>query len=236
VPAAGPARRQLPGGRGRRGRPDGQQAGLPAAGVSFALEAADVQPLDVKRAADEFNRLTALGVPVIFTASATPTLAIYPLASARNVLVVHLGVVTARLPAASRTLLHARPPVAARVDALLADVAKQKVRRLALLAAGDEFGKTVRAAVSARWRERGGSLAPEESLTLDAPDLAARIRHLVGSPPGGRPQLPRRRPGDLAARLRDSGFARRLYLPTATPPSSGPARPSAMQSWSATPS
>ena len=185
----------------------------PPAGVSFALEAADVPPLDVKRAADEFKRLAALGVPVVFTASVTPTLAIQPLAAARDVLVVHAGVVTGRLPAASRTLLHTRPSVAARVEALLEHAAGQKRRRLALLAAGDEFGKAVRAAASARGRAGGGSLVLEESLTLDAPDLPARIRRLGRVAPeavvlGFRgADL-----GDLAARLREGGYAGPLYL------------------------
>jgi len=143
----------------------------------------------------------------------TPTLTIQPLAAARDVLVVHAGVVTGRLPAASRTLLHTRPSVAARVEALLDHAAEQKLRRLALLAAGDEFGKAVRAAASARWRDRGGSLVLEESLSLDAPDLPARIRRLGRLAPetvvlGFRgADL-----GDLAARLREGGYAGPLYL------------------------
>ncbi len=192
--------------------PAGEEA-RPSPGVRLTLEAADVPPLDVKRAAAEFNRLAALGMPVVFTASVTPTLAIQPLAAARDVLVVHGGVMTGRLPAASRTLLHTRPSVAARVEALLEHAAGQKLRRLALLTAGDEFGKAVRAAAAARGRAGGGSLVLEESLTLDAPDLPARIRRLGRVAPeavvlGFRgADL-----GDLAARLREGGYAGPLYL------------------------
>jgi branched-chain amino acid transport system substrate-binding protein len=189
------------------------EEGLPSAGVTFALETADVQPLDVKLATDEFTRLAGLAVAVVFTASATPTLAIYPLASARNLLVVHQGVVTGRFPPTSRVLVHTRPSIAAHVDALLAHAAEQKVRRLGLLAAGDEFGKAVRAAVSARWRERGASLAVEESLLLEASDLSSRIRQVTRLAPDAIVLGFRGMDlGDMAARLRDGGYRGGLYL------------------------
>src|SRR5262249_44265013 len=190
-----------------------REEGLPAAGVPFSLEAANVPPLDVKRAAEEFSRLAAMSVAVVFTASATPALAIHSLAAARNILVFHEGIVTGRFPPASRTLVYARPSVASIADAVLADAAAQKVRRLGLLAAGDEFGKAIGAAVAARWRERGGTLAVEESLVVEASDLTARLRQVVRAAPeaialGFRgPDL-----GDLAARLREAGYKGQLYL------------------------
>ncbi len=186
---------------------------LPAPGVTMVLEAVDLHPLDVKRARDEFARLAGLGAAVVFTASAGPALAIQPLAAARGILVIHQGAATARFAQGSRTLLHTRPSVDAQVDGLLAHVAGRRLRRLAVVAAGDEFGKAVRAAVSARSRERGGTVVAEESLTLDAPDLPARLRQLVRAGPeaivlGFRgPEL-----GEMAERLRAARYVGPLYL------------------------
>jgi branched-chain amino acid transport system substrate-binding protein len=149
----------------------------------------------------------------VFTASAGPALAIQPLAAARDILVIHQGAATARFAPGSRTLLRTRPSVDYQVDGLLAHVAGRRLRRLAVVAAGDEFGKAVRAAVSARSRERGGTVVAEESLTLDAPDLPARLRQLVRAGPeaivlGFRgPDL-----GEVAERLRAARYVGALYL------------------------
>jgi branched-chain amino acid transport system substrate-binding protein len=184
----------------------------PSPGVKLVLEAADVQPLDIRRAGAELGRLAAGPSAVVFTASPTPTLAVQQAAAARDVLLVHLGQVTERFPQGSRTILHARPGPAARAQAAAAYAAERKWRRLALVAAGDEFGKTVRSALSAAWRERGGALH-EESLSLDGPDVASRLR-----------QLARRGPeavvlgfrgadlGDLVARLRAVGYTGSLLV------------------------
>jgi branched-chain amino acid transport system substrate-binding protein len=178
----------------------------PSPGVKLVLEAADVQPLDIRRATAELGRLAAGPSAVVFTASPTPTLAVQQAAAARDVLLVHLGQVTGRFPPGSRTILHARPSPAARAEAAAAYAAERKLRRLALVAAGDEFGKTVRSALAAAWRERGGTLQ-EESLSLDAPDVTSRLRQLVRRAPeavvlGFRgAEL-----GDLVARLREVGY------------------------------
>lgn len=188
------------------------EGGLTPPGFQLSLEALDVRPLDVKDAAADFARLVATPTPIVFTASVTPTLAIHQLAAARDVLVVHQGLVTDRFPATSRTFLHTRSPVAARVEALLAHARERGVRRLALLAAGDDFGKVARARAASAWRARGGSVAHEESLTLDAPDLGARLGPVARAAPDAillafrGPDL-----GDLAARLRDAGY-RGLFL------------------------
>ncbi|MBI2468791.1 MAG: amino acid ABC transporter substrate-binding protein [Candidatus Rokubacteria bacterium] len=187
--------------------PSPSEGSLPSLGFQLALEALDVQPLDVKDAAAEFGRLVATPTPVVFTASATPTLAIHQLAAAGDVLVVHQGLPTERFPATSRTFLHTRPTVGARVETLVAHAWERGVRRLALLAAGDDFGKAVRARAGSAWRARGGSVAREESLTLDAPDVGLRLRQLARTAPDAillafrGPDL-----GDLAARLRDAGY------------------------------
>jgi branched-chain amino acid transport system substrate-binding protein len=188
-------------------------ASLPPIGVQIVLEAVDVQALDIGRARAEVTRLLATQAPVVFTASATPALAIQPLAAGRDALVVHQGVITGRFPAESRTFLHTRPSVATQIDALLGHLAERGVRRLAVIAGGDDFGKAVRAAVGPRWRERGGSVVAEESWAIEAPDLAARMRQITRQAPeavvlGFRgPDL-----GDLVARLRDGRFATALYL------------------------
>ncbi|HEV8673207.1 MAG TPA: ABC transporter substrate-binding protein [Methylomirabilota bacterium] len=193
--------------------PDAPPALAAEPGVHLALEAADVSPLNLKQATEAFARLAATGAPVIFTASATPTVTVQPLAAARDVLLVHLGLVTERLASASRTLIHARAPIAARVEALVAYAAERQVRRLALLAAGDEFGKAVRAALAASWRERGAALVHEESVSLDAPDLAARLRRLVRVGPDAVVLGFRGADlGDLALRLREAGYAGPLAL------------------------
>jgi ABC-type branched-subunit amino acid transport system substrate-binding protein len=185
--------------------------GVPSPGVTLALDAADVAPLDVRRARDEFARLAALPVLAVFTATAGPTVTLQPLAAGRDILLVHQGVVTDRFAAGSRTLLHTRPSVATQVERLLAHLAVRTPRRLAILAGGDDFGRTVRATAGARWRERGGHPI-EESLNLEGPDLAARIRQVVRAAPdaivlGFRgPEL-----GDVAARLREARYAGPLY-------------------------
>jgi ABC-type branched-subunit amino acid transport system substrate-binding protein len=185
---------------------------LPPLGVTLALEAADVAPLDVRKARDEFTRLAALPVHVLFTATAGPTLALQQLAAGRDILLVHQGVVTDRFAAGGRLLLHTRPSVGAQVEALLAHFAARPPRRLAVVVGGDDFGKTVRAAAGARWRTQGRQVV-EESLNLEGPDLTARIRDLVRGTPdaivlGFRgPEL-----GDVAVRLREARYAGPLFL------------------------
>jgi ABC-type branched-subunit amino acid transport system substrate-binding protein len=185
---------------------------LPLLGVTLALEVADVAPLDVRRARDELARLAALPVHVLFTATAGPTLALQPLAASRDILLVHQGVVTDRFAAGGRLLLHTRPSVGAQVEALMAHFGARPPKRLAVVVGGDDFGKTVRAAASARWRTQGRQLV-EESLNLEGPDLATRIRDLVRGTPdaivlGFRgPEL-----GDVAVRLREARYAGPLFL------------------------
>lgn len=176
--------------------------------VSLALQALNVQPLDLRAAENEVNRLLASGVAAIVTASPTPTLTVYPLAAARNALVLHAGLATERFPAASRTLLQLRPSVAARADVLGAHAWERGIRRLGLLAGGDSFGRAVRAGVAARWRQQGGHLAHEESLSLDAADLRSRLRSVARTAPEAvvlgfhGAAL-----GEAARALRDAGYA-----------------------------
>ena len=147
--------------------------------LTLILQALDVQPLDVKDAGAKANRLLGSGVAAIVTASPTPTLTVYPLAAARDALVLHAGLATERFPATSRTLLQLRPSVVDRADVLGAHAWERGIRRLGLLAGGDGFGRAVRTAVAARWRQQGGHLAHEESVSLDASDLRSRLRAVV---------------------------------------------------------
>ena len=179
--------------------------------VTLAVQALDVQPLDVRTAGAETGRLLASGVIAIVTASPTPTLAAYPLVTARDVLLLYAGLPTDRFPAASRTLLHLRPPVAARAEVLAAHAWALGIRRLALLAGGDDFGGAVRAGAAARWRKQGGSLVREESLSLDAADLRSRLRAVARSGPeavvlGYQGAAL----GEAARALRSAGYAGRL--------------------------
>jgi ABC-type branched-subunit amino acid transport system substrate-binding protein len=176
--------------------------------VALVVQTANVQPLDVKDAETEFTKLLGSGVVAIVTASPTPTLTVYPLASGRDVLVLHAGLATERFPATSRTLLQLRPSVAARADVLGAHAWERGIRRLAVLTGGDTFGRAVRAAVSARWRQRGGHLAHEETVSLDASDLPSRLHAVARLGPEAvvlgyqGAEL-----GQAARALRDAGFA-----------------------------
>src|SRR5262245_55709412 len=105
--------------------------------VALVVQAADVQPLDVRDAESEVAKLLGAGAVAIVTASPTPTLTVYPLASGRDVLVLHAGLATERFPATSRTLIQLRPSVAARADVLAAHAWARGIRRLAVLSGGD---------------------------------------------------------------------------------------------------
>jgi len=151
--------------------------------VALGVQAADVQPLDVKNAEVEVTKLLVSGVVAIVTASPTPTLTIYPLAAGRDVLVLHTGLATERFPTTSRTLVQLRPSVTARGDVLAEHAWARGIRRLAVLSAGDAFGRAIRAVVAGRWRQQGGVLAHEESISLDASDLRSRLRAATRSGP-----------------------------------------------------
>lgn len=186
----------------------GAQEGVPNPALRVSLEILDVQPLNVRDAAADFMRLAATGTTVVFTASATPTLAIHPLAASRDILVVHQGLPGDRFPASSQTLLHTRPSVGSRAAGLAAAAWEHGIRRLAVLAGGDEFGRAVRATLSAGWRERGASLAYEESLLLEAPDLPVRLARVARLRPEAVCLAFRGQDlGELARRLREAGYA-----------------------------
>lgn len=178
---------------------------------SLALQALDVQPLDVRAAESEMNRLLASGVAAVVTASPTPTMTAYPLAARRDVLVIHAGLASDRFPATSRTLLQLRPSVGARAEILAAHARERGIKRLALLAGGDDFGRAVRAGAGARWRSQGGHLVHEESLSLDAADRRSRLRAVARAAPDavvlGYQGAPL---GEAARALRDAGYAGRL--------------------------
>jgi ABC-type branched-subunit amino acid transport system substrate-binding protein len=180
----------------------------PTREITLVVQALDVQPLDVKDAEAEMVKLLASGAVAIVTASPTPTLTVYPLASGRDVLVLHTGLATERFPATSRTLVQLRPSVAARADALGAHAWARGIRRLAVLSGGDAFGRAVRTAVAARWRQQGGVLAHEESLSLDASDLRSRLRAATRTGPEAVVLgFQGAALGEAARALRSSGYA-----------------------------
>jgi ABC-type branched-subunit amino acid transport system substrate-binding protein len=179
--------------------------------VSITFQAVDVQPLDLQAAEAGINRLLAAGATAVVTASPTPTLAAYPIAAGRDALVLHAGLATDRFPAASRMLFQLRPSIGVRADALAALAWERGIRRLALLAGGDAFGRAVRTAITARWRQIGGHLAHDESLSLDASDRRTRLRSVARAAPEAvvlgfhGPAL-----GEAATALREAGFTGRL--------------------------
>ena len=151
--------------------------------LTLVVDAFDVQPLDLRAAEAETNRLLGSDVTAIVTASPTPTLTAHSLAAARDVLVIHAGLATDRFPPTSRNLLQLRPSVAARADVLGAHAWQRGLRRLAVVAGGDAFGRGLRAAVTERWRQNGGHLTHDENVSLDAPDLKARLRPIARTAP-----------------------------------------------------
>jgi branched-chain amino acid transport system substrate-binding protein len=147
------------------------------------VEALDVPPLDLRAAEAETNQLLGAGATAIVTASPTPTLTAYSIAAARDVLLIHSGLATDRFPPTSRNLLQLRPSVAARADVLGAHAWQRGLRRLAVVAGGDAFGRGLRAAITARWHQNGGHLTHDENVSLDAPDLKARLRPIARTAP-----------------------------------------------------
>jgi ABC-type branched-subunit amino acid transport system substrate-binding protein len=177
-------------------------------GLTLAIQAQDLQPLDVHDAQAELGRLLGSGVAAVVTASPTPTLTVLPLAAARDVLVLHAGLPGERFPASSRTLLQLRPSAAARADILGRFAWERGIRRLALLASGDGFGRAVRAAMATRWRQQGGQLAHDESVLLDAPDLRSRLRAVARvSPEAVALGFQGTALGEAARALRDAGYS-----------------------------
>jgi ABC-type branched-subunit amino acid transport system substrate-binding protein len=97
--------------------------------------------------------------------------------------------------------------VSARTAVLAAYAWTRGIRRLALVASGDEFGRAVRASLSARWRQRGTPLVAEESLTLDASDVRSRLLRLSRQGPEAIALgFQGRELGELARRLREAGY------------------------------
>jgi ABC-type branched-subunit amino acid transport system substrate-binding protein len=175
--------------------------------VPLALETRDVATRDTHEALAGLTSLLAAAVPVILTASPTPTLAIHSEASARDVLVVHQGPVTSRLPVSSRTIVHVRSPAAARAEALVLYARARSATRLAVLAGGDEFGKAVRAAAAGRWRAWGLTVVQDESILPGSPEARERLRRLARLAPDALllglegPDL-----GDVVRQAREAGY------------------------------
>ena len=86
-------------------------------------------------------------------------------------------------PRPAGMLIQLRPSPGVRADVLGAYAWERGIRRLAVVAGGDGFGRAVRAAVAARWRKQGGQLTHEESVSLDASDLRSRLRAAMRSGP-----------------------------------------------------
>lgn len=176
--------------------------------LRVVLDFVDVDPLDLKAAERGLAKVVAGGAGVVFTASPTPTLAVLPLAAARDVLVLHLGAPSDRLPGTSRTLLQVRPSPAVRVAGLVDYAWERGVRRLAVVSGGDDFGKAVRAALVPRWRSRGVLLVADESLTVEAADLRSRLGRIARQAPEAVCLAFRGLElGSMAVALREVGYA-----------------------------
>jgi ABC-type branched-subunit amino acid transport system substrate-binding protein len=179
--------------------------------VSIQFQALDVQPLDLKAAETEVNRLLTAGVVAVVTASPTPTLTVYPIAASRDALVLHAGLPTDRFPARSRTLFQLRPSPAARAEVLAALAWERSIRRPGLLAGGDAFGRAIRTAFAARWRQLGGHLVHEESLSLEASDRRSRLRAVTRAAPEAMVLgYQGAALGEAASALRDAGYTGQL--------------------------
>jgi ABC-type branched-subunit amino acid transport system substrate-binding protein len=220
--AAGESRRADPrgdaGSRGQEGDAARSGAGRgPSAGPAVPPRAADgrpavrltvqveaVQPLDARQALDALGRLA--GARVVFTASPAPTLAVHPAAAGRLLPLVHLGFRGGRLPPGP-LLLHARPTPTRLGQALAAYAWERGLRRVAVVAAGDDASQAVRAGFGAGWRDRGAAPVAEEAVTLEAPDVARRLARVARLRPDAVvAALHGEELGELARRLREAGF------------------------------
>ncbi len=147
------------------------------------------------------------GVNAILTASPTPALAVYPLAPARDVLVLHAGLATERFPATSRSLFQLRPSAAVRADVLGAYAWERGIRRLGVLARQRRLRPR---------RSRGGrgALATARRPARPRRERVARGLRPQGAPPGRRQARARGRragiPGHRARRSRARPPRRRL--------------------------
>jgi len=182
------------------------------AGPRLKLVVEDAHPAQPHEVATAFRKLVVSERALaVFTASATPTLAVLPQAIRDRILVVHGGVVTPELLGASTLLVHTRPSPSLLIESATAWARERGVTRLAVLASGGEAGREIRERLREAWRQRGGSLVAEASLLVDSPDLEARLRQVLRSAPEGivlgfrGPEL-----GVVVARLRALGYARRL--------------------------
>ena len=190
--------------------------------VSIAFQALDVQPLDLKAAETEVNRLLTAGVAAIVTASPTPTLTVYPIAAARDALVLHAGLPTDRFPAASRTLFQLRPSLAARAEVLAAHAWEGGLRR-----PGSWPAVTVSAARSARRSPHaGGSSGGSWSTRRACPWRPATGGLGFGPSPGPRPK-----PSCWVTRAPRSGKRRPLSAMPATRAGSSRWTTTGQRSW-----
>lgn len=147
----------------------------------------------------------------VFTASATPTLAVLPRATRERVLLVHGGVVSDQLVGASPLLFHTRLRRGLLGEAAAAWAREQRVRRLAVLASGDAVGGELRERLAEAWRRRGRGPLAEARLLVDSPDLETRLRGILRSAPEAIVlAFPGPEWGGLAATLRDLGYRDRL--------------------------
>lgn len=177
-------------------------------GFRFKLAVEDLHSPLPKDAEAAFTRLLIGERAVaVFTASATPTLAVLPRATRERVLVLHGGVVSDRLVGASPLLFHTRLRLELRGEAAAAWARERGVRRLAVLASGDAFGRELQERLAEAWRRRGQGPIAEASLLVDSPDLETRLRGILRSAPEAIVlALPGPDWGMLAVRLRDLGY------------------------------
>lgn len=177
-------------------------------GFRFKLVVEDVHPSNPKEAVPAFTKLAVSERAIaVFTASATPTLAVLPYATRERVLLLHGGVVNPWLMGASPLLFHTRPRLALRGEAAAVWARERHVKRLAILASGEAFGTETRERLGELWRQRGGSVVAEESLLVDSPDLEARLGRVLKQVPEAIVlAFSGQEWGAVAARLRDLGY------------------------------
>ena len=157
------------------------------------------------------------GVNAILTASPTPTLAVYPLAAARDVLVLHAGSPPSAFPRRAACLFQLRPSAAVRADVLGAYAWERGIRRLGVVARqrrlrprGSRGGRrplaTARRPAGPR-RERVARRL--RSPVAPAGRRRARARGRRAGIPGGRARRSRARPPRRRLRGAHPGRGRR---------------------------
>jgi branched-chain amino acid transport system substrate-binding protein len=131
-----------------------------------------------------FNRLTDQEhLQVIFTAYSSPTLAMAPLATRKQVLLVNAGAQADRLAVASPYLFNTLPPISAEIAVLSRFLASQGIRRAAILFENDPAGISGRDDFVDAFPRVGGTIVAQQSTYFGQTDFRHALLQLAEAKP-----------------------------------------------------